>query len=283
MASNKGPQGQASLASTAAAMGATGTSPSGTTGPSTSGRGGHGPNPGTVTGDDSTAPTVDTVVDKVFTRFDGDADAVLTVAELVTVLDPAGSSSTLATELAAQVTVIDSDGSGTLSKAEVTAAVTALDSDADGLLDRSERATLRDDGSQTILDSILGGGRHGGGGGRVEVSRSFTDAVEAIFTVYDADSSTTISLSELVANLHSHRKGTDVSTLASELMTAVDSNSDGALSATEITAAVTALDTDGDGLLERSDHAGTSDDATVQLIGVLLHHLPVDAVSSVTA
>lgn len=282
MASNKGPQGQASQASTATATGTTGSSTSGTTGPSTGGRGGHGPN-GTVTGDDSTAPAIDTVVEKVFTRFDGDDDGTLTVAELVTVLDPAGSSSTLATELTAQVTVIDSDGSGTLSKAEVTAAVTALDSDADGLLDRSERATLRDDGSQTILDSILGGGRHGGGGGRVEVSRSVTDAVEAIFTVYDADSSTTISLSELVANLHSHRKGTDVSTLASELMTAVDSNSDGALSVTEITAAVTALDTDGDGLLERSDHAGTTDDATVQLIGVLLHHLPVDAVSSVTA
>lgn len=275
MPSNKGPQGQAAHVSSTS-----------TTGPGSTpalGRGGHGGHT-SPDGTDTTAPAIDTVVDKVFTRFDADDDAALTVAELVAVLDPTASSSTLATELTAQVTVIDSDGNGTLSKAEVTAAVTALDSDADGLLDRSERATLRDDGNQTILDSILGGGgRHGGGGGRVEVSRSVTDAVDAIFTVYDADASTTISLSELVANLHSHRKGTDVSTLASELMTAVDSNSDGALSTTEITAALTALDTDGDGLLERSDHAGTSDDATVQLIGVLLHHLPVDAVSSVTA
>lgn len=275
MPSNKGPQGQAARVSSTPTTEADGTP--------ALGRGGHGPHV-TPDGTDTTAPALDTVVEQVFTRFDANDDTTLTVAELVTVLDPTGSNGTLATELTAQVTVIDSDGSGTLSKAEVTAAVTALDSDADGLLDRSERATLRDDGNQTLLDSILGGGRHGGGGGRVEVSRSVTDAVEAIFTVYDADGSTTLSLSELVANLHSHRKGTDVSTLASELMAAVDSNSDGALSTTEITAALTALDTDGDGLLERSDHvAGSSDDASVQLIGVLLHHLPVDAVSSVTA
>lgn len=225
-----------------------------------------------------TPPTVAEAVDNVFSRYDANADGALTLAELLAVIDADGTHTAVAERAAATVTATDTNGDKSLSKAEVTALVTKLDTDADGLLERSDRsatgadATAFEQASVLLFARGLHGGPGDGGGPRGDgIERTVIDAVDSLFTRYDADSSTTISLSELLAALDPKGTRTELDAKVTSLFTAVDANGDAALSLAEITAVVAQFDTDGDGTIERGEHPAADAGDAVQLIGILLH------------
>ncbi len=84
------------------------------------------------------APTVTQVVDALFTRFDGNQDAGITLAELLAVLDPKGHRGKLEAALKELVTAVDTDHSGSMSRTEMQAAVATLDRNHDGQLDHDD-------------------------------------------------------------------------------------------------------------------------------------------------
>lgn len=230
-----------------------------------------------------TPPTIAETVDNVFSRYDANADGALTLAELLAVIDADGTHTEIADRAAATVTAVDTNGDKSLSKAEVTTLVTKLDTDGDGLLERSDRSATGADATAFEQASVLlfARGLHGGpgdgglggpGGPRGDgIERTVIAAVDSLFTRYDADTSTTISLSELLAALDPKGTRTDLDAKVTSLFTAVDTNGDAALSLAEITAVVAQFDTDGDGTIERGEHPAADAGDAVQLIGILLH------------
>lgn len=224
-----------------------------------------------------TPPTIAEVVDKAFARYDANADGALTLAELLAVIDADGTHTEIADRAAATVTAADANGDQSLSKAEVTTLVTKLDTDGDGLLERSDRSATGADATAFEQASVLlfARGLHGGpgdGGPRGDgIERTVIAAVDSLFTRYDADTSTTISLSELLAALDPKGTHADLDAKVTSLFTAVDTNGDAALSLAEITAVVAQFDTDGDGTIERGEHPAADAGDAVQLIGILLH------------
>lgn len=84
------------------------------------------------------APTVTQVVDALLTRFDGNQDASITLAELLKVLDPKGQHSKLEAAMNDLVTAVDTDHNGSMSRAEMQAAVASLDRNQDGQLDHDD-------------------------------------------------------------------------------------------------------------------------------------------------
>ncbi|MBH9577029.1 EF-hand domain-containing protein [Inhella proteolytica] len=84
------------------------------------------------------APTVTQVVDALFTRFDGNRDAGITLTELLAVLDPKGHRGKLEAAMQELVTAVDTDHNGSMSLAEMQAAVASLDRNQDGQLDHDD-------------------------------------------------------------------------------------------------------------------------------------------------
>lgn len=93
------------------------------------------------------------LIDGVFTRFDSDANASITLVELLGVFDADGKHVDLATLLTSLVAQIDTDADSALSLAEITAAVNSLDSDQSGTLERSE---LHDGAAQDTTPELIG-------------------------------------------------------------------------------------------------------------------------------
>jgi len=226
----------------------------------------HGPDPL------ASAPTIAQVVDGVFTRLDANTDGSITLTELLAVIDPDGDSTSATTLATSVIAKIDANVDSALSKAELTTAVTALDTNHDGRLDRSEHAAgAPQDGASDPLGVLLQA-RLPHGDHAEPAARTIAAVVDGVFTRFDADASTTITLSELLAVLDLKATRTDFDARVASLVTQLDSNADHGLSRAEITAAVTQLDTDQSGTLDRADHvsgAMAADD--VALIGILLH------------
>jgi len=124
-----------------------------------------------------------------------------------------------------------------------------------------------------------GPGGPGGDHGAPPPVQTVTQVVDALFTGFDADTSTTIALSELLAVVNANGTDAHHSTEVTTLFGLLDTNADASLSRAEVTAAVTALDSNADGTLDHSDFApGQSHDNVLELMGVL-HHLQGDAAS----
>lgn len=242
-------------------------------------RGDHGGN-----GDhgDHAAPTPVALADAVaaiFTRFDGDASGSLTSAELLAVLDPKGTHAEVATKVAALIAQVDTDANGSLGNAEVSTAVAALDTNGDGMLSPADHvAGAADNEPAELVAALLGGkgfgdGGHGHGGPRdgLGASHSVTvaDAVSTVFTLYDADKSGTIALSELLAVLDPKGSNTHEAVEVATLFAKLDTDANGSLAQAELTAAFAALDSNGDGTLNASDAiAAHGHDSVLELIGV---------------
>ena len=252
--------------------------------PSHKGPGGHGNDSSTVDTDATlsmgepapvaasataaVAPTIAQVVDSVFKHFDADASGTLTAAEV-----------------AALIAAVDTGADGSLSRAEVSAALATLDTNGDGMLSRADHVRGSDtETAEDLLDGLMGhggwghdgGGDKPGHGGTPPVAQTVTQVVDAIFTGFDADASTTITLGELLAVADPKGTNTHEAAEMSALFAALNTNGDTALSKAEITAAVTALDTNGDGTLNHSDFVpGQAHDNVLDLIGVLQHHAEV--------
>lgn len=212
-----------------------------------------------------TAPTVADVVERVVGRFDGDGDDLITLAEVLALLDPEGTRTTLAERATAAVAAADTDGNSTLTSAELTAAVAALDTDADGTLDRDDRIS----GSTTDAPDVAvllhaHGPRGGHGHGQPQPVATI---VERVFVRIDGDDSGTISLAELVAHL-GRRGDADADARAAELLLALDSNQDQSIGSDELASAVAALDSDGSGSISAAEHQAAVD-ADLALVGVL--------------
>jgi len=269
--------------------------------PSHKGPGGHGNDSSTVDTDATlsmgepapvaasataaVAPTIAQVVDSVFKHFDADASGTITAAELVAVLDPKGAHANTAAEVAALIAAVDTGADGSLSRAEVSAALATLDTNGDGMLSRADHVRGSDtETAEDLLDGLMGhggwghdgGGDKPGHGGTPPVAQTVTQVVDAIFTGFDADASTTITLGELLAVADPKGTNTHEAAEMSALFAALNTNGDTSLSKAEITAAVTALDTNGDGTLNHSDFVpGQAHDNVLDLIGVLQHHAEV--------
>ena len=241
-----------------------------------------GPNGHGNTGTPPAPPTIAQAVDAAFTKFDADSTGTITSAELLTVLDPKGTHADAATDVAALITAVDTGADGTLSQAEVTAALTKLDTNGDGSLSRADHvAGSTPDAAAHLLGALMdrgGPGRGGPGGdhGAPPPVQTVTQVVDAIFTGFDADASSTIALSELLAVVNANGTDAHHSTEVTTLFGLLDTNADASLSKAEITTAVTALDSNADGTLDHSDFVpGQSHDNVLQLMGVL-HHLQAE-------
>jgi Ca2+-binding EF-hand superfamily protein len=248
-----------------------------------------GPNGHGHTGTPPTPPTIAQAADAAFTKFDTDSNGTITSAELLSVLDPKGTHADAASDVAALITAVDTGADGTLSKAEVTAALTQLDTNGDGSLSPADHvAGSTPDAADHLLGALLGRGGpgHGDGGGGGDHGapppvQTVTQVVDALFTGFDADTSTTIALSELLAVVNANGTDAHHSTEVTTLFGLLDSNADASLSQAEVTAAVTALDSNADGTLDHSDFAPgqpqtNPHDNVLELMGVL-HHLQADA------
>lgn len=218
------------------------------------------------------APTVAQVVDQAFSRFDANADGAITAAEVLAVIDPAATHADAATDVSALISKLDTNADQSVSKTELTTAVTALDVDGNGTLDRADRDAAVASGNTTPWLGLLLHGGHGRPGGEGPSPVTVTHAVDAVFVRFDADTNSTLSLTEILAVLDPKGSHADLGDKVADLLPAIDSNGDGGLSVAELTAAIQAMDTDGDGTLERSDRPvdATPTDA-VQLVGILMH------------
>ena len=222
------------------------------------------------------APTLAEVVDKVFDRFDADADGLITQAEMATAIDPNATHTDLATRINSLVTQIDGDASGSLDKDEITAAITALDSDSSGTLTRSELPAKPVSGSEEASISLLLQGPHGGRGGRGADRGEpepvvIADLVEQLFADLDGNADASISLAELLAHVDTGHK-IDFTALASEAFTQLDTNADQGLSAAEIGAALAAVDSNQNGSIDPGELTPELfDQASIELIGLLVH------------
>lgn len=237
---------------------------------------GRAPGGDTPLPDAPTPPTVADVVERVITRFDGDDDDSVTLEELLALLDPEGTHTTVGERATAAFTQLDADASGKVDRAELTTAVGALDSDGDGLVGRDERAG-DDDAIGLLLHhpGPMHGGSHGGGPGPHGDGGATVDALVARILVHvDADDSGTIGLSELVAALDAHGHSTaQAESDAAALLVLLDTDSDQSIGRDELAAALVAADTDGDALVEWSEFVALPDDY-VLLLG--LPHDPHD-------
>lgn len=233
-------------------------------------------------GDTSTHPVVPTaptpltitqVVDKVFTRFDANADGSISLTELLSVLDPTGTHTDVATKAAALLAEVDSNGDTTLNKTEVTAVVTKLDTNLDGRIDRSDHVDGSSDDDNDVLQLLMHG--RGPHGDRPAPTPLSTEAlVDRLLTRFDANDDASITLTELLSGLDAddeHHVG--LTTLVEQMVKDLDSNGDGSLGTVELTAAVDALDVNQNGLVDFAEMGPVApDSAAVDLVGLLMHH-----------
>ena len=233
-------------------------------------------------GDTSTDPMVHTaptpltiaqVVDNVFTRFDANADATISLTELLSVLDPTGTRTDVATKAAALLAEVDSSGDTSLSTAEVTAAVARLDTNLDGRIDRSDHVDGSSDADNDVLQMLLHGrGPHGDR--PVPTALAIEAVIDGLLTTFDGNNDASITLTELLSGLNAddeHHLG--LTTLIEQIVKDLDSNADGSLDSLELTAAVDALDVDQNGLVDFAEVGPVaSDSAAVDLVGLLMHH-----------
>ena len=118
------------------------------------GHGGHGGHGGQ--GSDAATRTMAAVVEGLVARFDGDAGGSLSLAELLAVLDPAGTRTQLASTVTSLYGTLDSNGDASISDAELTVAVTALDIDGSGSLDRADHVDgVHDAGTVDLIGVLL--------------------------------------------------------------------------------------------------------------------------------
>lgn len=227
--------------------------------------------PGDGDGAAPTPPTVQQMVDHQFARLDGNDDGALTAAEMLAVLDPQGTRTEVATRVAALVAAADADRGGSVSPAELTTLLSRLDTDHDGSIERSDRDAAGADAAAFDLASVLLFHR-AGGGPREPAPKSIADAATAILGRFDGDANASISLAELLQRLDPRGDRDALEARIVGWLPAADSNGDQSISQAELTAALTRVDADHDGLLERAElHPQDGSDATVALIGVLLH------------
>lgn len=207
------------------------------------------------------APTVADVVERVVGRFDGDGDDVVTLEELLAVLDPDGTRTTAAEKAAAARAAVDTDGSGGMSAAELTAAVTALDTDGDGRLEREDRSAGSDASALAVL--LQGRGAHA-------VAATPEALTDRVFVRFDADDSGAITLAELVTALDAQGRSTaEAEAEAAAVMALADSGGDQQLGRDEVLAVIAAADADADGLVQWAEFVALPDELTA-LVGV--HH-----------
>lgn len=216
------------------------------------------------------APTIGEVVERVVGRFDGDEDDVITLEELLAVLDPQGTRSTLAERAGAALELVDTDDSGGISVVELSAAVTALDTDGDGALERGEQGS----GDNAATLAVLLRGHGPGPGARGGQGSASVDALtDRVFTRFDADGNSVLTLAELVAVLDRHGRSTaEAEADASALLAKVDADADQRLTEAEVERVISAADTDADGLVEWAEFVALPDEL-VPLVGLVPHGL----------
>lgn len=172
---------------------------------------GHGQPPATDAA--GTQPTIAELVDKVFSRFDADADGTISLSEALNAIDPRGTSDDLVTKFTTAAAGIDGDASGSLSKEELSAALTAQSPAAHLLVDAAHwaehAANDEDFGDHPAKDD-------------------------------DSDGS---SGNVWMSLFGSSGRPIEFAALASSVFTQIDSNADNTLSADEVAAAVALVDT----------------------------------------
>lgn len=219
------------------------------------------------------AQTIIQVVDNVFTKFDANADASISLTELLSVFDPTGTRTDAAARAAALLAEVDSSGDKVLSQTEVTAAVTSLDTNLDGRIDRSDHAAGTDDEDKDLVEMLLHG--RGPQGDRPAPTPLTTEAVvDRLLSKFDDNGDQSLTLTELLSGLNAddeHHVG--LTTLVTQMVKDLDSNADSSLSTVELTAAVDALDVNQNGLVDFAEMGPVApDSAAVDLVGLLMQH-----------
>lgn len=217
------------------------------------------------------ARTIAEVVDTIVSRFDANSDGAITSAEVLAVVDPSGTRTTVQQSVASAFTAVDTNQDGSLSKAELTTAVTALDTNGSGTLDRADHPAAGT-GTPDPLMVLLGGPHGHGGPGGEPPALTVGALVSGAFTRFDADLNTTIALSELLAVLDPKAAHPTFDTALGTLFKQLDTNGDSGLSQAELTTALGAVDTDASGTLDHAElDAAHGTGGGVDLVGVLLH------------
>lgn len=215
--------------------------------------------------------TITQVVDNVFTKFDANADASISLTELLSVLDPIGTHTDVANQAAALLAEVDSNGDTAMSKTEVTAVVTKLDVNLDGRIDRSDHV---DGSNDSDMLQLLLHGRGPHGDRPVPAALSIEAVIDGLLTKFDANNDASITLTELLSGLNAddeHHVG--LTTLIEQMVKDLDSNGDSSLGTVELTAAVDALDVNQNGLVDAAEMGPVApDSAAVDLVGLLMHH-----------
>lgn len=168
-----------------------------------------------TTAHDGTQPTVAELVDKVFSRFDANADGSITLEEALNAIDPRGVTSDLVVQFTHSAASLDGDADGSLSKEELTAAITAQSQAAHQLI---EAATWADHAAN---DEEFGDHPSKDG---------------------DAEGS---SGNVMMSLFGSSGRPIDFAAMASSVFAQIDSNADNTLSADEVAAAVALVDAGG--------------------------------------
>lgn len=231
-------------------------------------------------------PTIDQASDRLFDWFDTDADRIITVDEVVGVIDPADLHGDALNAVVARVIgLVDENDDDAMSDAEVAAALTELDTNGDGTLSpRDLGSQLANDGRMPMLAVLLAGGPLPGVpephppivADPPEAPRapSIDEVVGALFNRFDADDDGGITLAELLAVLDPRGVRPRIGDAMASLLQSVDGDRNGAMSEAEMAAAVATLDATDDGTLNRDDHLpGPPQNDEIDLIGLLLPQL----------
>lgn len=224
-------------------------------------------------------PTVAGMAGQLFDSFDTSGDDVITVAEVVGVLDPSGRhGADLTPGVERLFGLIDANDDGRLTQMEVAATFARLDTNGDGSLSPFDLGPqLALNGMAPLLAVLLNGLPLPPS---LPVPPAFPRAptldevVGALVARFDADGDGGTTLPELQSLLGPASGHGRLGDALAALVSSVDADGDSAMQVAEIAAAVASLDADANGILDPHDHLpGPPADDGVDLIGVLLPRL----------
>lgn len=223
-------------------------------------------------------PTVSSIEGSIFEFFDANIDGVIAFSEVVATLDPQGQSLDLPQFVQQMLATIDSNADQKLSLPEVHAVIGKLDTNGDGVLSPADLLKALIDSSQQPVSAAMVtlalNGLPPGSATPASRGQALTTVVDTLFTRFDANKSSSLSLGEFTAVLDPQHRQQQVDDALAALVTQVDSNRDGQMSRAEVAAAVATLDADHNGTLDARDHLPAAPgDGSVDLIGLLMPQL----------
>lgn len=221
-------------------------------------------------------PTVAGMTGQLFDSFDTSGDDVITVAEIVGVLDPSGRhGADLTPGVERLFGLIDANDDGRLTQTEVAATFGRLDTNGDGSLSPFDLVPqLALNGMAPLLAVLLNGLPSPPVPPTVPRAPTLDEVVGALVARFDADDDGGLTLAELQSLLGPAGAHGPLGDALVALVASLDANGDASMQVAEIAAAVASLDADANGILDPHDHLpGPPADDGVDLIGVLLPRL----------